>query len=772
MRSVHSITTSASRSPGVQWALLRWKTTPYNDGNVRGFIKTCIVPIGLFAEAFVHVHAAPVSFRNDVMPIISKAGCNLGTCHGNATGKGGFKLSLREDDPEFDFRALARDAFGRRIDTIHPERSLILRKPTQQLAHEGGRRFEKDSWQHKIVRQWIVEGAKRSPKNDARLTRLDVSPREVYLREPASALQIKAEATFSDGSKRDVSRVAVYEPAQLGVVEISPNGLVTRKQFGEVTVLVRYQKQQLPVRIVFVPRREDFAWSKPGEANFVDHFVFDKLKRLRINPSELCSDHVFLRRVHLDLCGVLPTAEAARAFAESKDRNKRNNLVELLLASPEFADYWTLKWADLLKVEDRRLDPKGMRAFHNWILESIRSNKPLDQFAREIVSASGSTYETPPANFYRANRTSDLRARDTAQVFLGTRLQCAQCHNHPFDRWTQDDYYDWAGVFGRIDYKILKNRRTDRSDKSEFKGEQVVYLKEGRKVTNPRTDEPARPRLLGEEKSLKAENELTALGDWLASAGNLFFARAQANRIWYHLMGRGLVEPLDDFRDTNPASHPRLLRALSDELSHSGFDLRHLIATIMASRAYQLSSTRTVKNADDSLNYSHTVVRRVTAEQLLDSQHRVAGLPLQIPGYPEGLRFAQLPLAIRQRYRDRSQTDAEKMLELFGKPKRALVCEYERSQETTMSQALAMISGKRVNGLITSSKNILSRLLDQKMKPEVIIDELFWTSLSRAPSQREIDGLMAHMKKCDFSRRGYEDILWSLLNAKEFIFRH
>ncbi|HYF35201.1 MAG TPA: DUF1549 domain-containing protein, partial [Prosthecobacter sp.] len=543
--------------------------------------------LGLAAPA----DAVP-SFRNDVMAAMSKAGCNLGTCHGNATGKGGFKLSLRGQDLDLDYIALTRDIAGRRVNPFAPEDSLILAKGTNKLAHEGGKRIDPKGWEYRVLRDWIAAGMPAHAKDDLTIKKLEVTPTEALLEEAQDTIQLAAKVTFSDGTQRDVTAQAVYEPLQNGLVEVTPGGLVKRLQFGEPTVLVRFLSHSVPVRLTFLRANPAFVWAQPRRDNYVDSHVFTKLKNLRINPSDRCDDHTFARRAYLDLLGIVPPADEARAFAADKAPDKRVRLVDRLLVRPEFADFWALKWADVLKVEGRTLDANGVKAFHGWIRAAIAENRPLDAFVREMLTARGSTYHEAPSNFYRANRTAEARAVAAAQVFLGTRLQCAQCHNHPFDRWTQDDYYNWAAVFGRVDYKILENKRKDKSDLHEFVGEQVVFLNPKLTVPNPRTGDNAKPRFLGAEmpKLGDKEDELHAAAAWLTSPANPLFAKSQVNRIWYHLMGRGLVDPVDDFRLTNPASHPRLLEDLTRDFVASGFDLRHMIRTIMLSRTYQLSS--------------------------------------------------------------------------------------------------------------------------------------------------------------------------------------
>jgi hypothetical protein len=712
----------------------------------------------------------PISFRNDVVAILSKAGCNAGACHGNANGKGGFKLSLRGESPELDFAALTHDQFARRIDLFAPEESLLLAKPATRLAHEGGLRLPTNSWAYRALAAWVAQGASNDLASAKTLLKLEVSPLEVFAIAPQTNVQISAQAHFSDGSKRDVRSLAVYEPAN-PIVQVSPDGLVTVDQFGETTVLVRYLNQQVPVRIAFIPARPDFVWSKPRPNNFVDEFVFTKLERLRMNPSDLCADELFVRRVYLDLLGMIPTADEARRFVFDPSSAKRRRLIDELLERPEFADFWALKWMDLLRAEERIMDRKGIELLYRWVRQSILEHKPLDQFAREIIAARGSTYKNPPANFYRATRTPVERAEAAAQLFLGTRVQCAQCHNHPFDRWSQDDYYDWLGVFGRIQYKVLENRRRDDNDGHEFKGEQIVYIASKSDVKNTRTGAPAKPRFLGQIDPFvsDSEDEVAALARWMTSPTNAFFARVQVNRLWYHLIGRGIVDPVDDFRASNPPTNPELLAALTRDFIEHGFDLRQTIRVILNSRVYQLAAEPNSTNHDDESNFSRSIVRRLSAEQLIDSQSRALGLPIRLAGYPVGTRAAQMAGALPERRRGGGNTDVDQFLAVFGKPPRLLPSECERSCEPAMGQAFQMMNGPVVNELLESKENCLQKVLDRPI--EEAINELWWKCLSRAPSAAEAAKARGHLTAGSDRRAALEDIAWSLLNSKEFLFR-
>jgi hypothetical protein len=752
--------------------------------------------------------AEAVSFRNDVMAALSKAGCNSGPCHGNQNGKASFKLSLRGEDPELDLKALTRDMFARRVNPNDPDQSLVLLKATTQLAHEGGQRFRQDSAEYALIRDWIAAGAADDPASAPKLERIEITPIEKILIEPTKELALHVKATFTDGTQRDITRLAVYEPAN-SFVKVTHDGVVERESFGETTVLVRYLDRQAPARIAFIPARLDFAWNKPSPNNYIDEQVFAKLRTLRMNPSALCTDTEFVRRAYLDLLGILPTAEEARAFVDAgsgtnqgkearsdkRTRARRSRLVHQLLARPEFADFWALKWSDVLRNEEKVLDRKGIQAFHDWIRQSLAQNKPMDQFVREILSARGSTYQNPPANFYRANRDASTRSEAVAQLFLGARLQCAKCHNHPYDRWTQADYYDWAGVFARVQYKVLENNRRDGLDTHEFIGEQIVYLARDGDIANPRTGKSATPRFLGETQRIarharrtteqtshnrnsesrnsRSETEpdrLTAVAEWLTAQPN--FARAQVNWVWFHLMGRGIVDPIDDFRPTNPPSHPALLDVLAKDFAAHQFDLRYLITLIMTSRTYQMAAEPNDTNKGDEVNFSHTLPRRLSAEQLLDTQHQVLGLPAKFQGYPAGLRAAQLPGGSPVRRNEVKMAGAEKFLAMFGKPARLLACECERSSETTLGQTFQLISSPEVNRLLTHKENRLTKLLDSGTSNVGMVEELYWTALSRAPSEKELSAAVQLLQDATDKRATVEDLTWALLNAKEFVLRN
>ncbi len=717
--------------------------------------------------------AGEVSFERDVLPVLTRAGCNAGACHGNLNGKGGLKLSLKAEDAPADFAALTRDMLARRTDPIRPDESLILKKATAQVSHEGGARFAQNSAEYAILREWVARGAKFDAPGGPTLAKLVVTPASKILVDPADRFRVSATAHFSDGRTRDVTALAAFEFTQVGVAKINPDGEVIREQPGEVVLLVRYLSQVEPVRIVFLPDRPVPEMGAAVVNNKIDEFVFAQLKELRLRPADLAPDHVFLRRAYLDAIGLLPTPDEARAFLASSDPKKRERLIDSLLARPEFAEYWAQKWADLLRNEEKALDRKGVAVFYRWIAAQFAVDRPLNEFARDILAARGSTYENPPANFWRAIRDPLQRSESVAQVFLGIRVGCARCHNHPFDRWTIDDYYGFAALFARIDYRVLENKRRDDLDKHEFVGEQIVWQNRTGEMPNPRTKHSAKPRFLGAPTPDLGEGDrLQAVADWIAAPDNPFFARAQVNRIWLHLMGRGLVDPNDDFRATNPPTNPELLDWLARDFAAGGFRLKRMVKVIMLSRTYQLSATtRDRSTMADDLHHSHAAVQPLEAEQLLDALAQVTGVPVQFRGYPLGMRANQIPAPPQTGRRFGGEGMGEKFLKTFGKPERLLTCECERNDDPGLLQAFQLITGDLMNSLVRDPDNRLGKMLSAGKSDAEMLEEFYLAALGRPPTATESKKLLTLLAPAKDRRAAWEDVLWALLNSKEFLLR-
>ena len=721
--------------------------------------------------------AEEISFRQEVMAVLSRGGCNQGTCHGNLHGKGGFKLSLRGEDPDKDFIALTRDMMGRRINGFQPEQSLLLQKASAQVPHEGGQRFPRASPEFQILQRWLTQGAKLDPPAVALPVRLLVDPNELIVHRPANSssgpVRIRAWAIYADGSRKDVSRLAVFESTN-PKIEAARDGMVRNPpgEREETTIVVRYLHLQATSLLAFVPSSPGYQWTWARSHNYIDELVFARLKKLRMNPSPLCTDSEFLRRAYLDLLGVLPTSRETREFLGDKRANKRARLVNALLERPEFADAWALKWSDLLKNEEKQLDKKGVQVFHQWIRSAMAQNNPLNQFAKELIASRGSTYKEPAANYYRALRDPYARAEATAQVFLGIRMQCARCHNHPFNKWTQNDYHQLAAFFPRVQYKIVDNKRKDKLDKHEFIGEQIVFQDDSSEVKHPNSGEAMKPRFLGGaalEPAAK-QDRLLCLADWIADPKNPFFATTQANRIWSYLLGRGIVEPNDDFRQTNPPVNGALLDALARDLIEHRFDQKHLIRTIMNSRTYQTSAQTNDTNKNDETNFSHAEIRSLRAEPLLDAITQVTQTTLNLERYPGVKRAGQLP-AMPGIRRQEAQDRYFRFLRIFGKPERLLNCDCERSDNTTLAQALQLITGEVINTAIAQPDNCLGKMLKTKMSNAAIIEELFLASLCRYPSPRESAVLVKQVEESGQRREALEDVLWGLLNSKEFLLR-
>ena len=738
----------------------------------------------------------PPSFRHEIMAVLSRSGCSLGTCHGNQFGKGGFKLSLRGQDPAADFITLTRSHASRRVNLLSPSESLLLQKPLALVPHEGGRRLHSNSTEYQLLKDWIAAGMPADPDNLPRLLKVTVQPAEMTLYDGQNKLLLQAEAEFSDGSRRNINHLAVFESSAPDV-SVSLAGEVRfpeSRTVRQTSVTVRYLDQQAAALASCVPRQPDFQFTAPPPANVLDEKVFTSLKRLRINPAPLSSDAHFVRRLYLDVTGLLPTAEQARTFIQSTNPDKRSQLIDQLLDSQGYIDFQTLRWADLLRVEDKTLDAKGVEVFSHWIRENVAADRPLNEFAADITAGQGSTYTEPPANFHRALRTPEERAEATAQVFLGVRLQCARCHNHPFDRWTQDDYYRWTAFFSRVDYKILENRRRDINDKHEFDGEQIVFQKTSGETINPATGKPAPPGFLldatpappAAATNSTAEqlappsasnipnpkgDRLAQLAAWLRQPGNARFAATQANRIWFQLFGRGVVDPIDDFRATNPPANPELLHALTQEFIRGGLRVKPLMRLILNSRTWQLSTEVSDSNRDDELQFSHTIPRRLTAEQLIDALSQVLDTPVRFSGLPAGPAAVQISGVRTGGHRYSRPEAGDRFLALFGKPSRLLTCECERSTETTLAQTMELVGGEVLAGLLAQSNNLIDRTLQTPDSDSIFLDNLWWAALARAPTAEEQSAMLLHIQQAPSRRRALEDITWALLNSHEFLLR-
>ncbi|HEV3162944.1 MAG TPA: DUF1553 domain-containing protein [Isosphaeraceae bacterium] len=731
------------------------------QGRIRAVADGCAeieVTVGsVTASTVVRVSRASeprrVSFRNEIEPVLTKLGCNQGGCHGSQHGKGGFKLSLLGFEAEPDFTAIVKSAEGRRVTPFAPDESLFLKKPTLTVAHGGGRRMEAGSAEYALIRLWLEQGALEPTENEPTVSALQVLPAHRVL-EVGEHQRLIVLATLSDGSVRDVTDHARYDTLNEGTARVSPTGVAETVGQGETNIMVRYQGHAAMARLT-VP----YARGKPFDFpihNIVDAKAEAKWRELGLAPSDLCTDVEFLRRAMLDMLGTTPTLDEIDAFLTDSSPQKRALLIDRLLERPEYVDYWSLKWGDLLRINSDRLGAQGMLAFNLWLRESFRANQPVNQMVAELVTAQGSIYTNGPANYFRVASNPEDLAETTAQVFMGVRLQCAKCHHHPFEAYGQDDYYGLAAYFARV--------RTKNSDEFGLFGrEQVIYVTKAGEVRQPRSGQIMKPTPLNGSPADDDIDRRRALAHWLTQPDNRWLARNVVNRYWGYLMGKGLVNPIDDLRETNPPSNPELLNALADEFIKGGYDLKDLLRVIMTSRVYQLSSQPTPDNRLDTAFFTHYTVKRLTAEQLLDAVNLATGTVEKFPLKPAGTRAIALPDTNYSSY----------FLDTFGRPGRVIACECERSTDPNLSQALHMMNGELINRKVSQLDGRLARLLkDPKLTDDTLIQTLYRLSFNRPATDAEVTTAAALIHEAPNRTLGAQDLFWGLLNSKEFLFNH
>jgi hypothetical protein len=677
-----------------------------------------------------------VSFVRDVMPTMSKLGCNAGTCHGAQSGKNGFKLSLRGYDPLFDHTALTDDLEGRRFNRAAPERSLMLLKPTGAAPHTGGVVMQAGEPNYELLRSWIADGVKLD-LNSPRVKAIDIYPRSAVLPLPGMKQQMAVQATFTDGSVRDVTALAFVETSNGEVATVDKQGLVTAVRRGEATMLARYEGAYTAATLIVMGDRSGFAWKASPQFNFIDRLVDEKLKQVKILPSDLCTDAEFLRRIYLDLTGLQPRPEEVRAFLADQrpSRVKRDEMVDKLVGSPEYVEYWTNKWADLLQVNRKYLGEKGAIALRNWIKQAVASNMPYDQFVHTILTASGSTLENPPAAYYKVLRDPGLMMENTTQLFLAVRFNCNKCHDHPFERWTQDQYYHLAAYFaqiGRKDDPQFKDQKVGGSDVEQAQSlVEIIYDQNKGEIKHERTGALTKPAFPYTHPDLAAASasRREQLAHWIASKDNPYFAKSYVNRIWSYLLGVGIIEPIDDIRAGNPPSNPPLLERLTEEFVNNGWNVQHLVRTICKSRVYQQSITTNRWNQDDDLNYSHALARRLPAEALYDTIHRATGSKTKLEGMPVGLRAVQ--------QLDSKVEVPSGFLDLFGRPPRESACECERSGSMMLGPVLNLVNGPIVAEAIEDPENRITKLVAAEKDDRKVVEEIFLSILCRLPTPQE-----------------------------------
>ena len=703
-----------------------------------------------------------VSFNHEVLPVLSKQGCSQGSCHGAPHGKGHFRLSLRAFDPSLDSHTIFREELGRRINPIEPEKSLLLLKPTMAIAHEGGQRLKVDSFEYNVIREWIREGCP-TPEEEAKCVKLEIQPGgSKLLKWPEFNLQLTARATFSDGSSRDVTRLAVFTSSDENVAVVNPSGKVTGNHRGQVAILVRYLEQVQSIHITFSRKPEGFVWKAPSPVNYIDEKVLEKLRLLHYAPSPLISDSTFVRRIHLDLTGLLPKTAVAQAFLADDAKDKRSQLIDRLLDSPDYAKYWARKWGDLLRLSRKQIGEGAVYKFADWLEQSIAVNQPYDEFARDLLTAKGSSLLNPEANFIRTTINAEDAMESTSQLFLGSRIQCAKCHNHPFERWTQNNYYGLTAFFAHT--------KTKKLGKSE---ETFVWNAKEGEVKHPVTGKHLPPWVpdTGTFELPPEKDRRQVFAEWLTKPGNPFFAKVEVNRIWASLMGIGIVEPFDDFRDTNPPSNEPLLEALAKDFVESGFNRRDLIRKIVNSNAYQTSGESNEFNRDDTRFFSFRQPRRLEAEQLVDALGQVTGKPMNFLGVPVTVKAVHLP-APDLAQKNRSMIGDIEFLKVFGQPERQTVCSCERAGDPGLGQALQLFNGKLFNSMLTAGDSLFRKSLSAKKPLSEIVENLHLSALSRFPNEKEKAIALAYLEKATDKGKALEDLCWAILNRNEFLFNH
>ena len=722
----------------------------------------------LVATSFAVESSRPLSFVNDIQPILTKAGCNAGACHAKAvTGQRGFRLSVLGFEPDEDYEAIVKQGKGRRVFPSAPEESLLITKGAAIVPHTGGKKIEPGSQNYQTLVRWIAEGMNYAAANEPKLSSIQVEPSRVTMQVKREQ-QIKVTARYSDGSAQDVTRLALFEANDRAMAEASEQGLVKTLDIpGNVAVMVRFGGK-VSVCSISIPLGAPVDLLPPAK-NFIDQHVFANLKQIGVPPSPICDDSSFLRRVSLDIGGRLPTAEETTAFLASKAPDKRDQVIEALLNSPDYADYFANKWTSLLKNKrDEAADITANFAFHAWMRDSLLANTKYDQIVRQILASTGTIVSNPPVAWYKRVKEPTTQLEDVAQLFLGVRMQCAQCHHHPFERWTQGEYYQLAAFFSQVGRKP-----------TTIAGEDLIFHKRGIAQTEHRkTRVMLKPAGLG-EPSLDIppdEDPRLALVDWMSKKDNPFFAKSLVNRYWKHFFKRGLVEPEDDLRDTNPPTNPDLFDALAKTFIDSGYDLKALVRVITQSHTYQLSSEPNEHNMVDRQAFSHFYPKRMTAEVLLDSIDMVTGSKTDFADLPPGTRAVSLP--------DNSYNKASPFLKVFGRPEGASVCECERVQSASLAQSLHLMNASDVKAKLTASGGRAELLTKAEVSEPKRIRELYLAAFAREPDAEEIRIAESHLlqprtdaagKPLDSQRakrNGYEDLLWALLNTKEFLYNH
>ena len=726
---------------------------PVADGSTKVIVThaghTIEVPVTV-ANAAVD---PPISFRLDVMPVFMKTSCNNGSCHGAARGKDGFRLSPFGFDPEGDHYRLTREIPGRRINLALPAESLLLEKGAGVVPHTGGKRYDVGSEHYNTVLRWLEAGAPNDPGAVPAVVSVELYPKEAVLDGEGATQKLTVRAKYADGTDRDVTNLAYFSSNNENSAEIAQTGLVTAHARGEAFIMARFDTHTVGSHFIVLPKGLQYEDPKTPEFNYVDTHVHSKLRKLRIVPSAVCTDEEFLRRVFVDITGTMPTIDDYEKFLADTTPDKRDKLVDQLLQRKEFVDIWVMKWAELLQVRTiaNRVEKKPMLAYFNWLRDKIANNTPTDKMVQELLGARGGSFANPAVNYYQTETETLKTAENVAQVFMGMRIQCAQCHNHPFDRWTMDDYYGFAAFFSQIGRKQGEDPR-----------ETIIFNSGGGEVTHLVGGRVMKPKFLGgAEPDLTGKDRRQVMAEWLASPENPYFAKNLANIVWAHFFGRGIIQEVDDVRVSNPPVNAELLDELGRKFTEYNYDFRKLVRDICTSRTYQLSTNTNESNASDHKNFAHAELRRIRAEVLLDCISSVTSTQDKFPGLPVGARAVQIA----------DGNTATYFLTTFGRAKRESVCSCEVKMEPNLSQALHLINGDTSNTKIAQGQLVPTRLKEGKA-PAEIITEMYVRCFTRRPTEKELADLTAIVAEQQNPQEALEDIFWSLLNSREFLFNH
>lgn len=693
-----------------------------------------------------------ISFKLDVMPVFMKAGCNMGNCHGSARGKDGFHLSLFGYDPDGDYTRLTREISGRRLNLAIPEESLLVEKALGKVPHTGGKRFPEGCEMHQTLLRWLKVGAPADPGPVPKVVGVEIFPNGGVLDGKGASQKLTVRAKYADGTDRDVTSLAYYMTNNDVSASVSQDGVVTAGARGEAFVMARFSTYTVGVQFIVLPKGLKFEFPKVAENNYIDTYVHAKLKKLRIIPSPVCSDDEFIRRASIDITGTLPRVEDYQHFMNDKSPDKRAKVIDDFLSRKEFVEIWLMKWAELLQIRtNQNISTKSMLSYYTWLQTKIGGNVPMDQMVQELLASKGGTFANPATNYYQ-NETDTLKtAENVAQVFMGMRIQCSQCHNHPFDRWTMDDYYGFAAFFSQIGRKGSEDPR-----------ELIVFNSGGGEVVHPVTHKAMKPKFLGgAEPDCAGKDRREVLAKWLASPDNPYFAKNLANIVWAHFFGRGIIHDVDDVRVSNPAVNPELLDELGKRFTEYHYDFKRFVRDICNSRTYQLSTEVNPTNEDDHRNFAHAELRRMRAEVMLDCVSEATDTKNKFPGLPLGARAVQVADGNTSSY----------FLTTFGRATRATACSCEVRVEPNLSQALHLLNGDTVNSKIHEGR-LIERRLKEKKTPAEIIDELYIRCLSRRPTPKEHAAVTAILAENPNKKQALQDAFWALLNSREFLFNH